>query len=120
MVGTRAALAATKLPFVPARYKPLAAGVGFIGGTLAGALADLKTGASEKVNTTIFGEAEPLLPSDQITADAFSMMGGFTTFSGVMRNQLKKNTRRDSSHRRERNSTVAATTFWKKRSGPAW
>ena len=90
MVGTRAALAATKLPFVPARYKPLAAGVGFIGGTLAGALADLKTGASEKVNTTIFGEAEPLLPSDQITADAFSMMGGFTTFSGVMRNQLKK------------------------------
>ena len=90
MVGTRAALAATKLPFVPARYKPLAAGVGFIGGTLAGALADLKTGASEKVNTTIFGEAEPLLPSDQITADAFSMMGGFTTFSGVMRNQLKR------------------------------
>ena len=90
VTGTGLASAAARAPFVPARYKPLAAGVGFISGTLAGAWADLKTGASEKVNTTIFGEAEPLLPSDQITADAFSMMGGFTTFSGVMRNQLKR------------------------------
>ena len=90
MVGARAALAATKLPFVPARYKPLAAGVGFFGGALAGAWADLKTGASEKVNTTIFDEAEPLLPSEQIIADAASFMGGYTTLSGVMRSQLKR------------------------------
>jgi len=90
MGGTRLALAATKLPFVPARYKPLAAGVGFFGGAILGSIADLKTGASEKVNTMVFGEEEPLLPSDQITADAFSLMGGFTTFTGFMRNQLKR------------------------------
>ena len=90
MGGTRLALAATKLPFVPARYKPIAAAVGFFGGAIAGAIADLQTGASEKVNTMVFDEEEPLLPSDQIIADAFSMMGGFTTFTGFMRNQLKR------------------------------
>lgn len=88
--GARLALAATKLPFVPTRLKPLAAVGGFLAGSVAGAYADLKTGASEKANTAIFGEAEPLLPNQQITADGFNMAGGFLTFSGVMRNALKK------------------------------
>ena len=88
--GARLALAATKLPFVPKRLKPLAAVGGFLAGSVAGAYADLKTGASEKANTAIFGEAEPLLPNQQITADGFNMAGGFLTFSGVMRNALKR------------------------------
>ena len=88
VTGTGLASATARLP-IPSRLKPLAVGAAFLGGSILGAIGDQKTGASEKVNTEIFGEAETLLPSQQVTADAFNMAGGFLTFSGVMRNQLK-------------------------------